>query len=440
MLLFYRTAKRGQSRPSNSPSRSGIATLSIFSTRKPTNKNSAFLTAKTIGRTIFCSFDRPHHLSPSRPAGLSVTFEREDRYMSMSQNTRTPIIFRAAAIASVLMFADAAAGQLPAGKDVPSLARDISPSVVRIVLRDKTGEELGSGSGFVIGSDGRVATNYHVIHMLGTTQAEARFTDGASYQVQGVLAIDTNRDLAVLKLQATGREFRPAHLGDSDQTQIGEHVLAIGSPLAGLSPVSTEATVSDGIVSGIRDWPDRQMKIFQITAPISHGSSGGALVNSSGDVVGVTFAQLVGGENLNFAIPISYLRSLHTDESMKSLTAINAEAADNNVKAEEIAPAGSYTGVWQSNKFSVSGAAQMTIRIADGTASAEIFLTGGEVTSAHLDGTAHRTGEDIWTIELGSKKPKLLVRGIFRGNSFVGDYSYSRFMMFDRGQWLLKKE
>jgi hypothetical protein len=81
----------------------------------------------------------------------------------------------------------------------------------------------------------------------------------------------------------------------------------------------------------------------------------------------------------------------------------------------------------------------MTIRIAGDTARAEIFLTGGEVRSANLDGTAHRTGENIWTIELSSKKPKLSVRGIFRGNSFVGDYTYSRFLMLDQGR-ILKKE
>src|SRR5260370_19903519 len=62
---------------------------------------------------------------------------------------------------------------------------------------------------------------------------------------------------------------------------------------------------------------------------------------------------------------------------------------------------------------------QMTIRIAEGTANAEIFLTGGEISSANLDGSARKTGENIWTIELRSKKPKLIVRGIFRGHTFV---------------------
>ena len=82
----------------------------------------------------------------------------------------------------------------------------------------------------------------------------------------------------------------------------------------------------------------------------------------------------------------------------------------------------------------------MTIRVADGVATAEIFLTGGEVTSAYLSGPAHRTGANIWTVELVSKHPKLLVRGIFRDNSFVGDYTYTRFLMLDQGQWILRKE
>jgi hypothetical protein len=359
--------------------------------------------------------------------------------MSLPSDRRDSNFCRVAAITLVLMIAGNVTGQSHAGKDVPTLARETSPSVVRIVLRDQAGGELGSGSGFVIASEGKVVTNYHVVRIPRTTQAEARFTDGASYQVQGVLATDPDKDLAVLKLQATGKEFQAVHLGDSEHVQIGERVLAIGSPLAGFSPVSTEATVSDGIVSGIRDWPEHQMKVFQITAPISPGSSGGALVNSNGDVIGVTFAQLVGGQNLNFAIPIAYLRSLLTDGPTKSLSTINTPAPDDHPKAETL-PSGSYTGVWQSSRFSVSGAAQMTIRIAEGTANADVFLTGGDELSAILSGNAHRTGENIWTVQLSSKKPRLSVRGIFRGNSFVGDYTYSRFLMLDQGQWILTKE
>src|SRR5437764_872423 len=105
---------------------------------------------------------------------------------------------RAAAIS--LALAVCAGAQAPSAKDVPTLARETSPSVVRIVIRDQNGAELGSGSGFVVSSDGKIVTNYHVVHLSGMTQAEARFTDGASYQVQGVLSTDPDKDLAVLKL------------------------------------------------------------------------------------------------------------------------------------------------------------------------------------------------------------------------------------------------
>ena len=226
-----------------------------------------------------------------------------------------------------------------------------------------------------------------------------------------MLAMDQDRDLAVVKVKVAGRQFPFLHLGDSDGVKIGEHVVAIGSPLAGASTINTEATISDGIVSGKREWSNGKMSVFQITAPISPGSSGGALLNSEGDVIGVTFAGLVGGQNLNFAIPIGYVRSLIIDGTMKSLVAINTVLPDDQPKFATAS--GSYTGIWQSGKFSVSGAATMTIKVSDEVAMAEVFLTGGEVTSASLRGAAHRTGENIWTVELSSDHPKLSVRGIF---------------------------
>ena len=104
--------------------------------------------------------------------------------MILPSDRRVPKTCRVAAVTLALMIASGAKGQSTGAKDLPTLARETSPSVVRIVLRDQAGGELGSGSGFVIGSDGRVVTNYHVVHMPGTTQAEARFIDGASYQVK----------------------------------------------------------------------------------------------------------------------------------------------------------------------------------------------------------------------------------------------------------------
>jgi len=154
-----------------------------------------------------------------------------------------------------------------------------------------------------------------VIQLPGATQAEVRFPDGSSYQVQDVIAISSEQDLAIIGLRAVGKEFPTLRLGDSEHVQIGERVVAIGSPLAGLSTVSTETTVSDGIISGIREWPNGKMKVLQITAPVSPGSSGGALLNSSGEVIGVTFAQLKEGQNLNFAIPSAYITQLEAGAS-----------------------------------------------------------------------------------------------------------------------------
>jgi hypothetical protein len=322
-------------------------------------------------------------------------------------------------------------------KDVPTIAHEAIPSVVRIVLRDDTGKELASGSGFVVASDGRVVTNYHLIHIATAAQAEARLPSGATYQVEGVAATDPDRDLAILKMRSTGTTFVPLRLGDPESMQVGARVVAIGSPLAGMTIVNTEETVADGIVSGKRDWEGGKMKVFQITAPLSPGSSGGALLNMDGDVVGVTFAQLAGGQNLNFAIPVTYVRPLLTDGPIHPLQDFRDKEEPLHSDANL---SGSYTGVWQSNQFSVSGAATMTIRVDGLAVTAQVFLTGGEITTATLTGSATKAGENIWTAQLTSKKPRLSVRAIFRGNTFVGDYTYSHFLMVDHGQWLLKRE
>ena len=163
------------------------------------------------------------------------------------------------------------------GKDIPSIAREALKSVVVIETKDGLGKPLGQGSGFVISNDGKLVTNYHVIQ--GATSAEVRFPDGASYSVAGLTASNSERDLVVLKIRTTSHDFRFLALGDSDQVEVGEQVIAIGSPLG------LEATVSPGFISGVREV--NGLKLLQTTAPISPGNSGGALINLSGEVVGV---------------------------------------------------------------------------------------------------------------------------------------------------------
>jgi hypothetical protein len=184
--------------------------------------------------------------------------------------------------------------------DIPAISREANGAIVSIVMSDKDGHPIAQGSGFLISKDGQVVTNYHVIK--NGSSAVVKLPDGAFFAVDGVLASDKNRDVAVIKTH--GNNFRALALGDSDRLQVGEEVVAIGNPL------SLESTVSNGIVSAIRSVEDEGGKFVQITAPISPGSSGGPLFNMAGEVVGITTSHIKGGENLNFAIPINDVRPL----------------------------------------------------------------------------------------------------------------------------------
>ena len=186
--------------------------------------------------------------------------------------------------------------QSPASrKDIPAIAKAANGAIVSIVMSNKDGHAIAQGTGFLISKDGRIVTNYHVI--AEGSSAVVKLPDGAFFVVDGVLASDKHRDVAVIK--AHGENFRTLTLGDSDRLQVGEEVVAIGNPL------SLESTVSNGIVSGIRTEEKEGGKFLQVTTPISPGSSGGPLFNMTGEVVGITTLYLEGGENLNFAIPIS---------------------------------------------------------------------------------------------------------------------------------------
>jgi hypothetical protein len=188
----------------------------------------------------------------------------------------------------------------PPRKDIPAIAKAANDVVVSIITSDKDGKPVAQGTGFLVSTDGRIVTNYHVIK--GASSAIVKLPDGAFYDVDGVVAFDKVRDLAVIK--AHGQNFRVVTLGNSDRVQVGEEIVAIGSPL------SLESTVSSGIVSGIRTIEGKGGKFLQVTAPISPGSSGGPLVNMAGEVVGITTLYIEGGENLNFAIPINDAKRL----------------------------------------------------------------------------------------------------------------------------------
>ena len=157
--------------------------------------------------------------------------------------------------------------------------------------------DKGQGSGFFV-EQNIIVTNYHVIK--GATKAFCSPDNfDQQFEIKGYIEIDEIHDLAILYVEELDRP--PLPLSEMSISP-GEKVFVIGSP------VGFSATISEGIVSSLRDYEDS--KFIQITAPVSHGSSGGPVFNTYGKVVGVVIAGVDDAQNLNFAIPIDYLKLL----------------------------------------------------------------------------------------------------------------------------------
>lgn len=178
------------------------------------------------------------------------------------------------------------------------IAHDAFPSVVVLVTEDASGQPRTLGSGFFVRSE-VIATNLHVIQ--GASKGYVKFVgQQAKYEVAGIVGIDRVRDLALLEV--TGAKAPSLALGDASEVAAGDEVYVVGNP-RGL-----EGTISQGIVSGVRQV--RAGILIQITAPISPGSSGGPVLNTKGVVIGIATATVEHGQNLNFAVPASYLVAL----------------------------------------------------------------------------------------------------------------------------------
>ena len=167
----------------------------------------------------------------------------------------------------------------------------------------------GLGSGFVIHPDGYIVTNEHVIageYEITVTvyERQSESMEKAQFTDVRIIALDPRLDLALLKIETTGkREFIAAPIGDSQGIEGGETVFAIGSPLG------LERTVSQGIIS-LKNRPLGGQLYIQTTTQINPGNSGGPLFNLRGEIVGVNNmkAMMVGVEGVNFAIPAATLK------------------------------------------------------------------------------------------------------------------------------------
>jgi tetratricopeptide (TPR) repeat protein len=202
----------------------------------------------------------------------------------------------------------------PQQQSLPELVRRVKPSVVAIATYDSQGEALMTGSGFFL-RPGQVVTNLHVIRGAQRTEIKTLDGKGRIFAVAGVLALDEEGDLALLSV-----EMPPDRARSSELAQVlpdeGEQIVVIGNPL------KLEGSVTDGIVSAVREVPNVG-KIIQITAPISHGNSGSPVFNMKGQVVGVVTVKVTNGQNINLAIGAARVEQLHPGQ-LRSVASVPA--------------------------------------------------------------------------------------------------------------------
>ncbi len=196
------------------------------------------------------------------------------------------------------------------------------------------------GSGFVLDEQGHIVTNEHVVD--GATSISVRFSNGKSYDAQ-LVGSDPSMDLAVIKVDAPTSVLEPLTLADSDDVAVGDTVVAIGSPFG------LENTVTSGIVSALH----RQMTSpnnfsiddsIQTDAAINHGNSGGPLLNSSGEVIGVN-AQIEsdsgGNDGVGFAIPSNTVKTIvseliSTGKAEHAYLGVSVETVNGSVRVGEV--------------------------------------------------------------------------------------------------------
>lgn len=203
----------------------------------------------------------------------------------------------------------------------------VRQSVLTLLCYNKAGNLIGQGSGFLMRADGIAITNWHVAKSAYSMSGTGG--DGRVYKVSRFINVDSDADLVLLQLTneddtpVTG--VVPVRVADSRTVAAGQKVFTISAP-QGL-----DQTVSDGLLSAIRSFEGQQY--LQISAPVSHGSSGGPVFNSQGEVVGIIKGLLPSGQNLNFAIPIDAAVRLLNAPARGAMAA--ARSANSNADAPE---------------------------------------------------------------------------------------------------------
>lgn len=318
----------------------------------------------------------------------------------------------------------------PAGQQetLVSLYENVSRGTVAILT------DISSGSGFVYDGDGHVVTNYHVVE--GANAIEVRFTSGYMAYAT-VVGIDTDSDIAVIKVDAPASELVPLPLGDSDLLKVGQTVIAIGNPFG------LESTMTVGIISALgrtldsmRTTPDGASfsagDIIQTDAAINPGNSGGPLFNVNGEVIGINRAirttnYTEQGEPINsgigFAVSINIVKRVTPfliSDGKYDYPFLGISSTDlfslEMVKALGLTQ---YTGVYVTNVVPNSPADKAGIIAGSTPTEIQNLLGGGDLIIA-IDGHPVQTFDDMLAYLLTHKSPgEVVVMSVLRNGERV---------------------
>ena len=200
----------------------------------------------------------------------------------------------------------------------------INEAVVTIYAYDSNQQILTQGSGVVLNDKGWIVTNYHVFN--GSDKLVVKHKDKIVAYTD-IIGVDVEKDILILKV--ADKSFQSIFIGNSDSLKVGQKIYAIGSP-KGL-----ENTMTDGIISGLRNYDEKTKNLIQISAPISHGSSGGAVVNSKGELIGISSLSATDGQNLNFAIPVNDVLKIYNGKDVEKNQLSSADYFYKGYKAYE---------------------------------------------------------------------------------------------------------
>lgn len=266
---------------------------------------------------------------------------------------------------------------------VVDIARTVTPSTCSIYIMEESdgvNSPVGAGSGFIISSDGYIVTNAHVISSAegGIKVAIPGFEDVFDAEIVGY---DEQTDIGVVKVDA-GCELPCVTLGDSDRLLTGELAVAIGNPLG-----TFESSVTVGVISGLNRQINNNgynMTVIQTDASVNNGNSGGPLINSFGEVIGIINAKISSAEGLGFAIPINDVTDI-IESLIEYGKVINRPYLGVTVKT-----------VIEGEYFGGEGGVYVEELVPNGPADEAGMEYGDLIIS--IDGTEIRSSEDILTV------------------------------------------